>query len=124
MCVHGGVCIFPVVATHTQNLFFPDLISSSPNIDFLCVVFYDLVCRLSFFVYLFKINVVLLKRPGIDGPEGRMLLFIHGKGTLPEAAAHSNLEGTTAEQVEMLRFKICYHSGIQPTKATDKMIHY
>lgn len=67
---------------------------------------------------------MVLKRPGIYGPEGRTLLFIHSKGTLPEVAAQSNLERTTAEQVEMLRFKICYHSGIQPTKATDKMIHY
>jgi len=66
---------------------------------------------------------MLLKRPGIDGPEERMLLFIHSKGTLPEAAARCNLEGTTAEQVEMLRFKVCYHSAIHPTKATDKMIH-
>lgn len=67
---------------------------------------------------------MVLKRPGIYGPEGRMLFFIHNKGTLPEPAVQCNPEGTTAEQVEMLRFKICYHSGIQPTKATDKMIHY
>lgn len=67
---------------------------------------------------------MLLKRAGIDGPEGLMLLFIHSKGTLPDDAAQANLEGTTAEQVEMLSFKSCCHSAIQPTKATDKMIHY
>lgn len=77
-----------------------------------------------FVFFKFKINIMLLKRLRIDGPEGRTLLFIHSKCTLTEAASRSHLEGTTAEQVEVLRFKICYHSAIQPTKATDKMIHY
>lgn len=54
---------------------------------------------------------MLLKRAGIDGPEGLMLLFIHSKGTLPDDAAQANLEGTTAEQVEMLSFKSCCHSA-------------
>lgn len=53
---------------------------------------------------------MLLKIPGIYGPEGRMLLLIHNKGTLSEVTAQSNLEGTTEEWVKMLRFKICYHS--------------
>lgn len=53
-----------------------------------------------------------------------MLLFISSKAALPGAAAQPNLEGTTAEQVEMLRFKICYHSFIHPTNTPNKMIHY
>lgn len=67
---------------------------------------------------------MLLKRRGTDSPEGRMLLFISSKSALPGAAAQSNLEGTTAEQVEMLRFKICYHPAIHPTNTPDKMMHY
>lgn len=67
---------------------------------------------------------MLLKRLGTDSPEGRMLLFINSKGALPGAAAQSNLEGTIEEQVEMLRFKICYHPAIHPTNTPDKMIHY
>lgn len=44
---------------------------------------------------------MLLKIPGTDSPERKMLLYIRSKGALPGAAAQSNLEGTTAEQVEM-----------------------
>lgn len=66
---------------------------------------------------------MLPRRRGTDNPEGRMLLFIISKGALPGATAQSNLE-RAAEQVEMLRFKICYHSAIHPTNTPDKMIHY
>jgi len=47
---------------------------------------------------------MLPKSHGIDGPEGRMLLFILNNCKLPEAAARSNLERTFSEQVEMLEF--------------------
>lgn len=67
---------------------------------------------------------MLLKRPGTDSPEGKRLLYISSKGTLPGDAAQSNLEGTTAEQVEKLRFKIYYQPAIHPTNTPDKMIHY
>lgn len=67
---------------------------------------------------------MLLKIPGTDSPEGEMLLYIRSKGALPGAAAQSNLEGTTAEQVEMFWFKLCYQPAIHPTHTPDNMIHY
>lgn len=123
ICVCACVCIFPVMATHTQSLLFPDLISSSPNNDFLCVVFCDLVRNsfLYFFFVNFTISLMLPKIHGVDVPKRRMLLFIHSKGKLPGAAAQSNLEGRHQNR---WKCSVLRSVDLQLAKATDKMISY